>query len=220
MGISSVNLHQKYLIPVLLSIFLFSVTVGGQLTFASSDGGGGRGEPLTLADTSIVDGMIKPDESIILTFSNNVINEDVRENNAKAFSMYDSGGNEVSIEVIIPDEQINPDAKRIIEVKPASSLEEGAAYTLVVSKEIRAKNGAQAEVDYQIGFMVAGSGTAAGSVGNSPASGAATGSSAPTNTSGSGSSKLNDLSIAMFACAGIAVCILIIVFMKRKKSAS
>ncbi|MCL2167324.1 MAG: hypothetical protein FWH49_08585, partial [Clostridiales bacterium] len=194
---------------------------------------------------SIVDGQMEAEGMITLTFSNNVINESVRENNRQSISLYDDRQNEIPIEVIMADEQIQPDAKRDIAVKPVVSLTPGASYTLVVSQTMQAKNGAYADKVYSIAFSITESGASTGA--SADASDAASDAvPAPLAAPGSGNSaeavslqapenadpsqravqraperspgmRLNALSIVMFACAGLALCALIVVLRLRKR---
>ena len=129
----------------------------GYASAGNGDGsGGGEGEPLALTSTSIQNGQIGPDDTITLTFSKNVINASVRDNNKNAFALYDNNGNIVPIEVIMADDQIEPDAKRIVSIRPLAGLSPGFEYTLLVSKDLQAKNGAYANTDSRIVFTVAG----------------------------------------------------------------
>ncbi|MCL2121290.1 MAG: Ig-like domain-containing protein [Clostridiales bacterium] len=206
---------------------------GTAFASSGSDEGGGRGEPLVLVETSIVDGQMEAEGMITLTFSNNVINESVRENNRRSLSLYDERQNEIPIEVLMADEQIQPDAKRDISVKPAVSLTPGAVYTLVVSQTMQAKNGAYTDKVYSIAFSVTDAGAPVGASDEAAAPITAPGSgdsaeAASLHTPGSAdpsqpaserstSMRLNAMSIVMFVCAGLALCALIVVLRLRKR---
>ena len=144
---------------IMVLTFALTAYASGGNGDGSGDGSGGSGG-LTLTATSIIGGQIEPGDSIILTFSNNVINVDVRENNKQAISLLDNKDNAVPIDVILADEQIYPDAKRLITVKPLADLLPGAEYTLVVNRSLQAKNGSNAVQDYRIAFSVAGEASA------------------------------------------------------------
>ena len=144
------------LICVLLTIaYAQTAYASGGNGDGSGDGSGGSAG-LMLAATSIIDGQIEPGDSIILTFSNNVINTAVRDGNKRAITLYDDKENTVPIDVILADEQINPDAKRLITIVPLSDLSPGVTYTIAVDKSLQAKNGLYAVQDYRITFSVAG----------------------------------------------------------------
>ncbi|MCL1829062.1 MAG: Ig-like domain-containing protein, partial [Oscillospiraceae bacterium] len=140
----------------LCAVLFLTLVQSAYASDGEGDGSGqGKGEPLTLTGTSIKDGIADGD-MITLTFSNNVINSSVRENNKKAFILYDGDRGVVEIDVIMADEQIEPDAKRIISVRPVSGFSPGFEYTLFISKNIQAKNGAFAETDTEIRFFAPG----------------------------------------------------------------
>lgn len=114
-------------------------------------------EPLLLDASSITDNQKKValNESIILTFSNNVINASVRDNNAGCFRLL-CAGKEVAIDVVMADDQVQPDQKRIITIDPKEPLQKGRRYTLQISKDLTAKNGNSLGSDMNIAFTTQG----------------------------------------------------------------
>ena len=116
-------------------------------------------KPVSLDTSSVEDGQtdVPVDVVIELVFTNNVINASVRDNNAACFSL-ESGGKTVPIDIIMADDQIEPNLKRIISVAPVSSLEQGKRYTLVISGSLTAKNGNSIGEDTAITFTTAGGG--------------------------------------------------------------
>ncbi|MBR4767016.1 MAG: Ig-like domain-containing protein [Clostridia bacterium] len=136
------------------------------LTFAASsfaeggngDGtGGGKDKPLVLDSSSVPNGSenVSPDAEIVLTFTKNVVHFTVRENNMKCFSMTDSKGNNVPIDVIMGDDQVDPSIKRIVTIKPKSPLTPGETYLLKIGGGVTSKSGVSIGKDTYISFTVA-----------------------------------------------------------------
>ena len=92
------------------------------------------------------------DASLELEFSNNVVNMKVAENNKECFTLVDNTGLPAAITVIIPDDQIEPEKKRLIILSPVSLLHPGTTYTIVVSPALIAKNGNALEEETLITF--------------------------------------------------------------------
>lgn len=113
---------------------------------------------LSLDTSSIEDGAreVSLTPEFNLVFTNNVINSKVRENNMSAISMVDADGNNVDIEVLMADDQINPEEKRNVSVKVKGQLKEGSDYKLLVSKSFMGKNGSNLAEDLTIGFTTEG----------------------------------------------------------------
>ena len=117
---------------------LLCLTVSAFAEGGSGDGsGGGKDKPLTLESSSIANGAqnVPVNPEIVLGFSKNVVNISVKENNKNCFSMIDSKGNSVPVDIIMGDDQVNPtqEIKRTITVKPAVSLDPGETYLLKIS---------------------------------------------------------------------------------------
>jgi hypothetical protein len=118
--------------------------------------GGGSGEPLMLDVSSVPDGItgVATDVVITLTFTKNVVNFSVKDNNMTCFTLTDSNGTPVPFSVLMGDDQVDPTIKRIIEIKP-EALSPGTAYTLTVLKEVTSKSGVNLEDDVIIHFTTA-----------------------------------------------------------------
>lgn len=133
-------------------IMMFSLSFAA---FAGNgDGsGGGNGQPLMLAGSSVSNGSknVPTDVYITLTFSKNVVNFTVKNNNMGCFSMRDSKGGSVPISVVMGDDQVDPDCKRIIGIQ-TSDLAEGETYTLVISGNLQSKSGVSLGSDISISF--------------------------------------------------------------------
>lgn len=107
-----------------------------------SGDGGGRETPLTLASSSVPNGAenVDPNVQIVLTFTKNVVHFNVKENNMKCFSVQDSKGNGFPIRVIMGDDQVDPDVKRIVTIEPQSPYKAGETYLLTIHRGLTAKN--------------------------------------------------------------------------------
>ncbi|WP_423801894.1 Ig-like domain-containing protein [Neobacillus sp. SAB-20_R2A] len=123
---------------VLLSFFY------GQNAFAEVDGtGGGKSEPLMLVSSSIANGAtgvpLKPE--IKLTFSKNIVNMTVRDNNLKCFSLLAANGTNVPIDVILADDQVDFEKRNDAVLIPKSNLAQGSSYSVVISPNLTSKSG-------------------------------------------------------------------------------
>ena len=142
---------------IALSFAASSFAEGG-----NGDGtGGGKDKPLTLDSSSVPNGSenVSPDAEIVLTFTKNVVHFTVRENNMKCFSMTDSKGNNVPIDVIMGDDQVDPSIKRIVTIKPKSPLTPGETYLLKIGGGVTSKSGVSIGKDTYISFTVANTAT-------------------------------------------------------------
>jgi len=119
--------------------------------------GGGSGNPLALDWSSVPDGStdVPPDVTITLTFTKNVVNFTVKDNNMGCFRLVDSGGSSVPISVIMGDDQVDSSVKRIISIAP-DTLAAGETYTLIISGGLQAKNGTYLGSDVNLTFTTAG----------------------------------------------------------------
>lgn len=151
---------KKILTLLVAIVMLFSMSA---VAFAGNgDGsGGGNGEPLMLAGSTVSNGStnVPTDVYITLTFSKNVVNFSVKSNNMGCFSMVDSKGNSVPLSVIMGDDQVDPDCKRIVGIQP-SGLAEGETYTLIISGNMTSKSGVALGSDVYISFTTAGAAAA------------------------------------------------------------
>lgn len=151
---------KKILTLLVAIVMLFSMSA---VAFAGNgDGsGGGNGEPLMLAGSTVSNGStnVPTDVYITLTFSKNVVNFSVKSNNMGCFSMVDSKGNSVPLSVIMGDDQVDPDCKRIVGIQP-SGLAEGETYTLIISGNMTSKSGVALGSDIFISFTTAGAAAA------------------------------------------------------------
>ena len=162
--VSEMNKNISGRVTVLIAAVLI------MLTFASSafaeggngDGtGGGKDKPLALESSSIANGAknVSLTPEIVLNFNKNVVHFTVKENNMKCFSMTESGGKAVPVDVIMGDDQVDPSIKRTVTIKPKSSLEPETTYILKIGKDITSKSGVNLGKDYYISFTTGGQGT-------------------------------------------------------------
>lgn len=148
---------------VVMFMVMFSMVVCAD----SGDGtGGGQGEALALLSTSVVDGAIDVplDVQIVLGFSKNVIAISVREQNSQCFTLSKAQSDPIDLEVIMADDQLEPEKKREIILKPTQVLEPGAVYQLTISKTVTSKSGTNLEQDIQLSFTTIKTGAAASSI--------------------------------------------------------
>lgn len=128
----------------LLSIFIVTFLLTGMVVTAGSGKGNNNNEPLTIESSNVennqkgfpIDGEIK------LVFSKNVVNASVNEKNNQLISLFDESDNKVAIDIIMADDQIDPEKKRDVIIKPLSPLNKNTKYKLIIDKEFSSKSGA------------------------------------------------------------------------------
>ncbi|HEY2422433.1 MAG TPA: Ig-like domain-containing protein [Neobacillus sp.] len=144
---------------VLLFILVLSSFFIGQIASAEGDGtgggtSGGKSEPLALVSSSIKDGAtgvsLKPE--ITLTFSKNIVNMTVNENNKKCFSLQTTNGTTIPINLTLPDDQIEVDRKDDAIITPKANLAQGTTYSIVISSSLRSKSGVTTGKEIKITF--------------------------------------------------------------------
>ena len=135
----------KSSIILLVTVVLMMALCAGTAWAEGGNGdgtGGGSDKPLLLDYSSLPDGStdVGTDVSITLTFTKNVVNMAVRDNNSGCFSLTAADGTSVPVSVIMGDDQVDPDIKRIITVE-AYGLALATTYTLTVSGALTSKSG-------------------------------------------------------------------------------
>ena len=120
-----------------------------------------EGKQLTLVTSSVEDGAteVSVDSVFELEFSNNVINMKVKEKNMTLIKLINRSGDEIPVEIIMADDQVSPELKRIVKVEPVSLLENGESYKLVVMPGFSSKNGSEIQEDVVISFDTEGGST-------------------------------------------------------------
>lgn len=125
--------------------------------FAAGDGtgtGGGKGEALTVSSATVQDGdTLSAGDSITLTFSKNVTNASVAEANQALFTVADSQGAPVEIQVVMADDQIEPDKKNDVVIQLPQDLADGS-YVLTAAAGVTSKSGEAMKEDYTLTFTV------------------------------------------------------------------
>ena len=122
---------------------------------ADGDGtGGGKGEPLGLVSSSPYEGQKDVPLEVLITmkFTKNVVNMTVSENNLKCFSLYAADGTMVPIDVIMADDQIEPEKKDDVSLKPLQDLKHDTAYTVKVSSALKSKSGVTLASDLTVAY--------------------------------------------------------------------
>lgn len=139
---------KKILVMLVVAMMMSAVAVN------AGDGDGSGKSKLKLESSVPESGTsgVALDEAIKLKFSNNVVNMKVSDNNMTCFTLLDSKGNEVAIEVLMGDDQVNQDIKNDVVIKPVNVLAKNESYQLIVSGQMMAKNGTLMEDDSVIEF--------------------------------------------------------------------
>lgn len=143
----------KKLLVMLLVIGLVLSTAVSAVFAGNGNGngdgsGGGSDEGLTL------DEIVVNADSIVLTFSKNVVNIKVKDNNMTCFELKDANGNDVNFEVVMGDDQVDPDCKRIITIVP-ENYDASKTYTLTVKSNLTSKSGVSLTEDLSINLPTA-----------------------------------------------------------------
>ncbi|MFO1446098.1 Ig-like domain-containing protein [Bacillus sp. Bva_UNVM-123] len=142
---------------LLFILILFSLSIG-QIASAEGGTGGGKNEPLTLSSSSISDGAtgvsLKPE--IVLTFSKNIVNMKVVENNKKCFSLQTEDGVKVPINLFLADDQIEFEKRNDAIITPVDNLTQGTTYFIVVSGSLTSKSGISTGKETRISFTTKG----------------------------------------------------------------
>lgn len=139
---------------LMMCLVLFS----SSMVFAGGGKGGGDGKStleLTQVTTESGSEEVQPEDVLTLEFSNNVVNMSVKENNMTCFSVVDSQGNPVEIEVIMGDDQVDRSIKRLVHIKPVTTWKAGEKHLVTVTKDLSGKNGVLLGKDVTYEFTVA-----------------------------------------------------------------
>ncbi|MEG1583499.1 MAG: Ig-like domain-containing protein [Anaerovorax sp.] len=152
-------------------VLIFALFSGSAFAFGDAEsGGGGTGQgggggvPIEVTETYPQNQGTNFDVNgtILFGFSKNVINLAVSESNRQCFSMVDSRGNKVEFQVIMADDQIEPQKRRDIGIKPTAPLKAGETYEIRVSQNLRSKGGDTLAGAYTLKFTAKGATQEAG----------------------------------------------------------
>ncbi len=148
-------LKDKKVVLLFLLVLSMCFSTVNVIAAGSGDGsGGGYNKPLTMDSSSIKHG----DENILLhpeiklVFSKNVVNMKVKDNNSKSISLVTSKGDNIPIEVIMEDDQVRPDKRREIVVKPKQSLNINTKYVLNINNSFKSKSEMSLKEPVKISF--------------------------------------------------------------------
>lgn len=116
--------------------------------------GGGKSEPLALVSSSIANGetnvSLKPE--IKLTFSKNIVNMKVIENNKNCFSLMTADGIAVPFNLILADDQIDFERRNDAVIIPKADLNPGTTYSVKISSSLQSKSGVTTGKETKITF--------------------------------------------------------------------
>ncbi|MGI6128865.1 MAG: Ig-like domain-containing protein [bacterium] len=146
---------------VVLSILAAPLVNAGT---GSGDGsGGGKGNALSLAESSPADGEqdIPVAIEIKLVFNKNIVHMTVHDENKQCFSLYTADGIAVPIEVIMADDQMEPEKRRDVILKPQKELAPGTTYKVRVAPTLRSKSGVTLGTETVVTFTTRGATPAA-----------------------------------------------------------
>jgi len=199
------NLKKLFVLLLVSSCLLFPFTA-----YAA----GGEGGALTLSSSTPANNEhnVKLPVEINLTFSNNVVNMNVKDENLKCFSLASSDGTNIPIEVKMADDQVQPDKKREVILIPKQDLKLNTAYTITISSALKSKNGDSLGKDVKVTFDTgkpAGGNTAADTAKPASSNSAATDTAKPAGS--------NTGTIVMIVVV-VAVAALVIGFVLKRKS--
>ncbi len=120
-------------LAVLTILCWFSMSAAA---FAGDGSGGGPNSPLALVSTSASSTEIK------LTFNKNVVSDTVKDKNKACFTLTDASGESFPFQVSMAGDQPGSDSSRTITLQLQKEFAPGTTYTLKISPELQAKNGA------------------------------------------------------------------------------
>ncbi|KAF1085304.1 hypothetical protein SPSYN_01440 [Sporotomaculum syntrophicum] len=158
----AINKKSRLLVAFLCIVFSLAVILPAAFAAngtGSGDGsGGGDDAPLALLSSNPVSGQkdVPVSGAFNLHFNKNVINMTVKDNNMQCFALFDSEGTAIPLQVIMADDQVEPEKKRDVVLKPAQALTPGTGYTIKVASSLTSKSGVTLGRDVHIAFTTAG----------------------------------------------------------------
>ncbi len=84
-----------------------------------------------------------------------MINMSVSEKNQKCFSLHSTDGKQIPIKVLMADDQMAPEKKRIIIISPTAQLSPDTQYTVKISPDLSSKSGVTLGQPVSITFATA-----------------------------------------------------------------
>lgn len=157
-------MDKKKILPLLLCV-IFALMLTVRPTLADDGSGGKKNNPLVLNSSSPSDGAkdVPVQTEISLNFSKNVVHMTVRDENKKCFSLLDANGKSVPVDIIMADDQVEPEKRRDVCLKPLQDLEPGAVYTVKVAPSFQSKSEVTLGEELKISFTTAEKNSSGGS---------------------------------------------------------
>ncbi len=155
--------RKAVVIPMLILTVVLLLTLSIPAAFAAGGGGGGggtgggSGDPLALVSVTPEDGAVdvaQPVE-IKLVFSKNVVHMSVHDANAQKFNLTDADGVMVPLEVVMADDQIEPEKREEVILIPKEELTPDTVYTITVAAGLESKSNTVLEQDLKLTFRTA-----------------------------------------------------------------
>lgn len=138
-GYGFLQLTARWLLCLILLLSLPSF----EIALAEGGEGGGKSEPLTIASSSIAEGAtgVSLNPEIKLTFTKNIVNMKVIDNNRNCFSFIEANGTAVPFDLILADDQIEFEKRNDALIIPKSELKPGTSYSVKISSNLKSKSG-------------------------------------------------------------------------------
>ncbi len=123
--------------------------------------GSGLSQSFGLASSTPTDGTkdFPKNGEIKLSFNKNVVNQAVKDNNCTCIALYSADGTKVPAAIIMADDQVNPEERQNVTIKPSQELANGTAYVVKISPQLKAKNGESLGREITVNFATAAAGT-------------------------------------------------------------
>lgn len=140
----------------LYSVFIFMLII--RPIFANGESEGKRNNPLVLISGNPSDGAkdVPVQTEIVLNFSKNIAHMTVRDENIKCFSLVDAEGKSVQADIVIADNQIEPEKRRDVYLRPLHDLKPGVTYTVIVAPSFQSKSEVKLGEELRISFTTMG----------------------------------------------------------------
>lgn len=150
------EIMSKKVIALVLAILFISLCLGPAVLAENGENSGSSSEktPLVLEQSFPVDNDlgVAVDAIITLTFSKNIVNMSVADNNLLQFMLKEVGGEDVAIDVFLTDDQVEREKRNDATITPIEPLKEDTDYELIVNKELSSKSGVLLADDLVINF--------------------------------------------------------------------
>jgi hypothetical protein len=150
------EIMSKKVIALVLAVLFISLCLGPAVMAENGENSGSGSEktPLLLEQSSPADNDlgVAVDAIITLTFSKNIVNMSVADNNLLQFQLREVGGEVVAIDVFLADDQVDREKRNDASITPIKPFKEDTDYELIVNKELSSKSGVLLADDLVINF--------------------------------------------------------------------